>query len=68
MGLMLCCLTVGQQKPGMMVPDESTNNPDLQNIKILTAAVNSYRGTLLVLSHDAYFPERIGITHSIALE
>ena len=59
MRLLLCCLTIGQQAPDLVVLDEPTNNLDLQNLEILTAALNDYQGTLLVVSHDAHFLEQV---------
>lgn len=67
MRLMLCCLTIGTQAPDVIVLDEPTNNLDIQNIEILTAAVNEYRGLLLVVSHDEYFLNQIGIERFISL-
>jgi ATPase subunit of ABC transporter with duplicated ATPase domains len=67
MRLMLCCLTIGQQTPDIIVLDEPTNNLDIQNIEILTAAINEYRGTLLVVSHDETFLEQIRIERAIQL-
>jgi ATPase subunit of ABC transporter with duplicated ATPase domains len=68
MRLMLCCLTIGNQSPDIMVLDEPTNNLDLQNIEILTAAINQYEGTLLVISHDSYFLEQIKVGRVIELK
>ncbi len=59
MRLMLCCLTIHNQAPDLIVLDEPTNNLDIQNIEILTAAINEYQGTLLVVSHDDYFLKQI---------
>lgn len=67
MRLMLCCLTIGHQAPDMIILDEPTNNLDIQNIEILTAAINDYEGTLIVISHDASFLEQIGISQTIEL-
>ncbi|UFH52700.1 ribosomal protection-like ABC-F family protein [Spirosoma sp. KNUC1025] len=67
MRLMLCCLTIGQQAPDIIVLDEPTNNLDLQSIDILTAAINEYQGTLLVVSHDESFLEQIHIGRIIKL-
>lgn len=67
MRLMLCCLTISGQSPDLMVLDEPTNNLDIQNIAILTTAINEYQGSLLVVSHDAYFLEEIGIERVIQL-
>jgi len=67
MRLLLCCLTLGQKAPDVIILDEPTNNLDIQNVEILTVAANEYRGTLLVVSHDAYFLGQIGIEKSISL-
>ena len=67
MRLMLCCLTINNQSPGMLIFDEPTNNLDIQNIEILTAAINDYNGAVLVVSHDEYFLEQIGIEKIIDL-
>ena len=67
MKLILCCLTISDQHPDIIVLDEPTNNLDIQNITILTAAVNEYRGTLLVVSHDEYFLKELNMEYSINL-
>lgn len=67
MRLMLCCLTINNESPDMIILDEPTNNLDIQNIEILTAAINEYQGTLIVISHDAFFLEQIEIENSIIL-
>ncbi|WP_423146149.1 ATP-binding cassette domain-containing protein [Rubrolithibacter danxiaensis] len=68
MRLVLCCLTINKQSPDLLILDEPTNNLDIQNIEILTAAINEYQGTLLVVSHDDYFLEQIHIERVIDLE
>jgi len=68
MRLMLCCLTIGRRAPDMIVLDEPTNNLDLKNVEILTAAINDYRGTLLVVAHDGHFLEQIGIERIITVD
>lgn len=65
MRLLLCCLTIGQQSPDMIVLDEPTNNLDLRNSEILTAAINEYKGTLIIISHDTTFVEQINPERSI---
>lgn len=67
MRLMLCCLTLGSHAPDLIVLDEPTNNLDIQNVEILTAAINEYEGTLLVVSHDDYFLNQINIQREIKL-
>jgi ATPase subunit of ABC transporter with duplicated ATPase domains len=68
MRLMLCCLTISNQAPDIIVLDEPTNNLDIQNIEILTAAINEYEGTLIVVSHDEYFLEEINIERVIEMK
>ncbi|KAA6301610.1 MAG: putative ABC transporter ATP-binding protein YbiT [Candidatus Ordinivivax streblomastigis] len=67
MRLMLCCLTISSQAPYLIVLDEPTNNLDIQNIEILTAAINEYQGTLVVVSHDVRFLEAINMEAQFAL-
>jgi ATPase subunit of ABC transporter with duplicated ATPase domains len=65
---MLCSLTISNQGPDIIVLDEPTNNLDIQDIEILTAAINQYKGTLIVVSHDEYFLKQINVEDSIVIE
>lgn len=67
MRLSLCCLTIGNKAPDIIVLDEPTNNLDIQNTEILTQAINEYRGTLIVVSHDASFLEHIHVERELVL-
>ncbi|MES2808106.1 MAG: ABC-F family ATP-binding cassette domain-containing protein [Bacteroidota bacterium] len=67
MRLMLCSLTIAQQAPDMIILDEPTNNLDMQNIEILTAAIADYRGTLLVVSHDEWFLQQVWVKQEIVV-
>ncbi|MHA6250084.1 ribosomal protection-like ABC-F family protein [Pontibacter sp. CAU 1760] len=67
MRLMICCLTISNQSPDIIILDEPTNNLDIQNIEILTAAINEYQGTLIVVSHDETFLEQINAERTIEL-
>lgn len=67
MRLCLCCLTIRNLAPDMIVMDEPTNNLDIQNIEILTEAIKTYQGTLLIVSHDDYFLKEIKIQRIIQL-
>ncbi|WP_091523107.1 ABC-F family ATP-binding cassette domain-containing protein [Paenimyroides ummariense] len=67
MRLMLCCLSIGSQSPDIIILDEPTNNLDIQNIEILTNAINDYQGTLVVISHDETFLEQINIDQIVNL-
>lgn len=65
MRLLLCCLTVSAQAPDIIVLDEPTNNLDLRNIELLGKAIQSYEGTLLVVSHDEAFLEELEVERRI---
>lgn len=65
--LLLCCLSIQNLSPDMIILDEPTNNLDIQNIEILTSAINDYEGTLIVVSHDNQFLEDININKIITL-
>lgn len=67
MRLLLCCLTINTKAPDIIILDEPTNNLDIQNIEILTVAINEYQGTLIVVSHDDLFLEEIGIEEFIQI-
>jgi ATPase subunit of ABC transporter with duplicated ATPase domains len=67
MRLLLCCLTISNKSPDIIILDEPTNNLDIQNIEILTRAINEYQGTLIVVSHDEYFLKQISIERTIQL-
>ena len=45
----------------VLILDEPTNNLDIQSIEIITSMVRVYRGTILLISHDAYFIRELGI-------
>jgi ATPase subunit of ABC transporter with duplicated ATPase domains len=68
MRLILCCLTIGNRAPDIIILDEPTNNLDIQNVEILTAAISDYKGTLIVVSHDEYFLDEVGIERTIELK
>lgn len=67
MRLLLCCLTITKNAPDVIILDEPTNNLDIQNIEILIKAVNQYKGTLLVVSHDASFLKEVNICKNILI-
>lgn len=67
MRLYLCCLMISNHVPDIFILDEPTNNLDVSSLSILAHTIKKYRGTVLVISHDAYFINEIGVTKSIQL-
>ncbi|MCC3157262.1 ATP-binding cassette domain-containing protein [Hymenobacter sp. 15J16-1T3B] len=67
MKLLLCCLTVSNRAPDLLILDEPTNNLDLGSQQELTEALKTFRGTLLLISHDQHFADDIGVESTIEL-
>lgn len=65
--LIFCCLLVCNNSPELIILDEPTNNLDIQSLEIITSAIKDYKGTLLVISHDDYFINEIGVDREIGL-
>lgn len=68
MKLIFCCLLVSDASPDLFILDEPTNNLDIESLEIVTASLNAFDGTLLVISHDRYFLEEIGVCEAIDLD
>lgn len=67
MRLILCCLTISSKSPDLIILDEPTNNLDIQNIQILATAINDYKGTLIVVSHDENFLTEINLDRELTI-
>ncbi len=68
MRLYLCCLMISNQTPDLIILDEPTNNLDISSLQILTQTIKNYKGSLLVISHDRYFVDEIGITGELEVK
>lgn len=63
----LAIVTAAPAPPQMLVLDEPTNHLDIDALEMLEAALASYDGALLLVSHDRRFVEAIGIEREIRL-
>ena len=55
------------QQPSILLLDEPTNHLDIASIEWLELFLKNYPGTVLLISHDRYFLDRI-ITQTIEIE
>lgn len=55
--LALACMML--QKPDILMLDEPTNHLDLKMLAWLESFLKTYKGTIIVVSHDRYFLDRI---------
>jgi ATPase subunit of ABC transporter with duplicated ATPase domains len=47
------------QKPDLLLLDEPTNHLDIEAVQWLEEYLRSYRGAVLLVSHDRYFLDRV---------
>lgn len=52
-------LTILQDRPNFLVLDEPTNDLDLVTIWVLEDFLMSYKGCLIIISHDRFFMDKI---------
>jgi ATPase subunit of ABC transporter with duplicated ATPase domains len=64
----LACLLLAEPAPQLLMLDEPTNNLDMASVRQLSGALRSYRGALLVASHDVPFLRDIGLTRWLRLD
>ena len=63
----LACLLLADPAPQLLVLDEPTNDLDLVGVGHLEQALRSYRGALLVVSHDERFLDALALDRRLDL-
>ena len=55
----LYLLTVLMRQPNLLVLDEPTNDLDIVTLNVLEEYLRDYKGTLVIVSHDRHFLDRL---------
>lgn len=63
----LLALTLSEPLPDILLLDEPDNHLDLDSRLLLENMLHSYKGALLLVSHDEAFTENCAITHTLTL-
>ncbi len=63
--LSMACLVL--QEPGILIMDEPTNHINFRHLPVIAKALNEYEGTMLLVSHDQDFVNKVHIDSEIDL-
>ena len=56
------------QENHFLILDEPTNHLDIQSREIIESALLDYKGSILFISHDRYFIDKISINRMLTLQ
>lgn len=56
------------EKPGLLILDEPTNHINFRHIPVIAAALNEYKGAMILVSHVPEFVEQIRIDEVLDLQ
>jgi len=56
-----------REPANLIILDEPTNDLDLDTMRVLEEAIAEYRGSMIIVSHDRYFLNRVA-THMLAFD
>ncbi|MBO6249524.1 MAG: ABC-F family ATP-binding cassette domain-containing protein [Bacteroidales bacterium] len=63
----LYLLTILMRQPNVLVMDEPTNDLDIVTLNVLEEYLKDYKGTLIIVSHDRHFLDRL-VDHILVFE
>ncbi|MBF4999549.1 ABC-F family ATP-binding cassette domain-containing protein [Nocardia sp. BSTN01] len=63
----LACVLFAEPPPQLLLLDEPTNNLDLVSVGQLVGALESYRGAIVVVSHDERFLAEVRVSRRLRL-
>lgn len=65
---LLACTLMKTPAPKLLILDEPTNHLDITSIRYLERVLITYKGAILLVSHDGEFLQNIGTTKEINIE
>jgi ATPase subunit of ABC transporter with duplicated ATPase domains len=64
----LACALYNERPAELLLLDEPSNHLDLPSLQALETMLNSYRGALMVVSHDRSFLQTLGLDERLQIE